>query len=161
MIVNILENYPWGKPTDYVYKIYAGLAEKYRKHYWYGVLLELDYDSDKLNDWQGVKKVHQMVDQNLYDQIVYEPGELIHFVLNRDRGNQFRFCPPVYVMYLQEVEIVWTRKKMALFIDGMRINGKSLEFFVNEEGFDSLEEFQRSYPKDFYGTVLYWEYEGF
>lgn len=161
MIFYIEERYPWGDLTNYVYKIFAGLSERHKKHFWYGVLLALEFDSELLNDWPGSKKVHQVVSQDLYRQTEIHPGEMLHFIMRRDNRNEYRFCPPVYTLFVQDFEVVWTKRTVYVFLDGMRLVGPVLDLFLKEEGFDSLEDFKRYYPKDFYGFCIHWEYEGF
>lgn len=154
----IPEYYPWGEPTNFVPKIYGSLPEGNRKHYFYGVIKKLGYWPEEYERSKyGIKNFH-IIESTPASNDLYVSGTPLHFVINRN-GFCIRFCNVIPIMFVQDIEVMWEDKDMTLFIDGLELMSNSVEYFVNEGGFDTLETFKRLYPKNFKGLSLHWEYQ--
>lgn len=158
MRLPIPEYYPWGEPTNYVPKIYAGLPPRAQKHYWFGVIKQLDYWPEEYDRTKYGYKYFHLVEWSEYAEETYNCGTKIHFTVQRNNYN-IRFCGPVVLLFVQDIEVLWENGEIFIYVDGLELMNKSLEYFVKEGGFPNLHTFKRLYPRDFKGLSLHWEYQ--
>ena len=158
MRLTIPEYYPWGDPTHYVPKIYAGLPPESQKHYFYGILKSLKYWPNGYEREQYGYKYFHIIEFTEEAIRTHTVGSRVHFHVLRN-GFGIRFCRPLTLLNVQEIEVLWEGESMILFIDGLELPNDNMEMFVREGGFDTLDVFKRNYPRDFRGISLHWEYQ--
>lgn len=93
----------------------------------------------------------------------WKAGNLIHFVINNRRPDQFQFAPVVPCVSTQKIIIKWWLSKATgrytlpyVLIDGKTIRGKALDQLAVNDGFASRKEFFEYFNTDFTGKIIHW-----
>lgn len=99
----------------------------------------------------------------------WKAGCLIHFFINNQRPNMFRFAPVVEVVSVQRINIfkcapvytpyTYKTEKNGTFqveIDGMCLNVEKLIKLSINDGFDTLDDFFSYFKDGFSGKLIHW-----
>jgi len=101
----------------------------------------------------------------------WQPGKLIHFVINNRTKNRLQFAPVVPVVSTQKIKIHWfgesrslQASKLAPFrfnyvdvvIDGNVMTINQVTELAQNDGFDSIEDFFTYFKTDFKGKIIHW-----
>jgi hypothetical protein len=164
-----------GEPTYFVEKILNGLATNN--------LITRQEWSFRMNPPPVVKyptaygfSFNQTLDLNLKLHTIrddqkdrWKAGMKIDFFINVRKKDMFRFAPVLPVVSVQKIEIIITEncalRKRQVWIDdvfalyyeyGDRIIDKGLLQLVQNDGFDTIEDFFAYFDKDFTGKLIHW-----
>jgi len=179
MQIHFIKQFPWGEPSHFVEKIWAGFAlndflwnnrevclatEHYKEHWPYGD------DSDGTSSWwrpfmKSKPKTHT-IREDLKDRWI--PEKIIHFeqwIGKPYNSKCYHFAPLIPCVSVQKFEIrylnsnsdyphVWIDKKLFRYFINEDL--KVLETLAQNDGFDSIEDFFRWFNKDFTGKIIHW-----
>jgi len=99
----------------------------------------------------------------------WHAGKLIHFAINNQRKNYFRFAPVMECVSTQKVEIkewlmcssdqcyqtknerIWT-----IDVDGIRLKATQIEELAINDGFESMEQFFTWFNKPATYKLIHW-----
>ncbi|WP_417366847.1 hypothetical protein [Flavobacterium beibuense] len=162
-----------GKPTYFVEKICKSLRElcvdggikvgnkKYPPTALASQVINLSY-------YHKCKPKHHTIRADVKDR--WQPGKLIHFVINNRTKNRLQFAPVLKVVSIQEIEIRYNPGGgVNVFIDGNffyyqtswglewdDITKKQMLLLAVNDGFESIEDFFMYFTKDFKGKIIHW-----
>jgi len=160
-----------GKPSYFVERIHAGLI---LNDLW-PKLFEANFSNQDFSlEAFGEKhaKIHTIrEDKNNR----WKVGTRIDFFINVRQKNMFRFAPVLPVVSTQPIQIRWYYQKEYTvariyindkntacgvwnkgFEDTPIFNGNKLLEFVNNDGFDTVDDFFKYFNKDFDGKIIHW-----
>ena len=99
----------------------------------------------------------------------WKPGTKIDFFINCRQPSMFRFAPVLPVVSVQEIEIKHHLDYVSIFIDKMvyeievcetskkiKSTDPVTEALVQNDGFDSADDFFSYFDKDFKGKIIHW-----
>jgi hypothetical protein len=184
MQIHFAKEYPWGKPTYFIEKIWAGFAlndflfnnrdgcwatEHYKKQWPYGD--DLDGTSSWWRPFMKSKPKIQTIREDLKDR--WQPEKIIHFEQWTGvpyKSKNYHFAPVIPCVSTQKIDIRRTKLgSIGVFIDDdifwwqMYPNGQIQERnlggmlqLAQNDGFDSIEDFFCWFDKDFHGKIIHW-----
>ncbi|WP_163401486.1 hypothetical protein [Flavobacterium fluviatile] len=157
-----------GKSTDFVEKIWASIEDKYKIDNKY-IFPEMYYEciNKKLLKLVEAKPKIHTIREDPKDR--WKVGMMIDFFINVRTKKMFRFAPVLPVVSTQKVEIIITQncgfRKRQVWIDdvfaiyyeyGHRVIDKGLLELVQNDGFDTIEDFFAYFNEDFTGKIIHW-----
>lgn len=100
----------------------------------------------------------------------WQPGKLIHFVINNRSKRMWRFAPIIPVVSTQEIIIISTVIRFYVLIDGVAYAeifklktyddnspmGKKMNILARNDGFDDYADFMRYFDSGFKGKIIHW-----
>ena len=154
-----------GNPTYFVEKIQAGLVQEQR----FKELNILDFEPENFDfDYflNCIPKIHT-IREDKNDR--WKPGTKIDFFINCRQPSMFRFAPVLPVVSVQEIEVKHHLNYVSLFIDKIvyevevcetskkiKSTDPVIEALVQNDGFDSADDFFSYFNKDFKGKIIHW-----
>ncbi len=154
-----------GKPTFFVEKILIGI-NKHIGTYSTGLFLKTfqkRFESKPPVNYNS--KIHSIRKD---EKNRWRPGMKIHFYINARQNNMFWFAPVLPVVSIQKINIeylpslnnkickvVWIDDNI-FYDEGFNFNQKGMLEFVNNDGFDTIEDFFDYFKEDFTGILIHW-----
>ncbi len=154
-----------GRPTYFVEKIQAGLVQEQR----FKELNILDFEPENFDfDYflNCIPKIHT-IREDKNDR--WKAGTKIDFFINCRQPSMFRFAPVLPVVSVQEIEVKHHLDYVSIFIDKMvyeievcetskkiKSTDPVIEALVQNDGFDSADDFFSYFNKDFKGKIIHW-----
>ena len=86
----------------------------------------------------------------------WHAGRLIHPVVFNRSKNQFQFAPAFPCVSTQKIRIWHHDGGLEIFIDDHYLNEKQFESLAKNDGFNSIEDFENWFEKDFTGKIIHW-----
>jgi hypothetical protein len=153
-----------GKPTYFVEKIHKG----FRLHE-LNMKAAIDPSIHYTNEYNFIAKDklnHKITTIREDAKDRWKPGTKIDFFINCRQKNMFRFAPVLPVVSVQKIEIVWIGFS-DIFRPWVKIDGKNICTvddmhndnmlqLVQNDGFNSIEDFFTYFNKDFTGKLIHW-----
>lgn len=153
-----------GKPTHFVEKIWKGLkqlSEAENKE----ISAHLTYEETikpYVMDDEAYPKVQPKLHTIRADvKGRWQPGKLIHFVINNRQPNYYQFAPVLPCVSVQAIDIRYmpegvNLKSFKVYVDGKRLLLPELEVLASNDGFDSVRDFMDYFNTDFTGKIIHW-----
>lgn len=146
------------QPTHFVEKIWKGFIENQQHLDVFG-----EYVFNKHYDFENMEA--QTPKRHTFKQDKanrWQVGNLIHFYINARSKNQFRFAPVVPVLGIQKIEINWfdydafRLPEPNIYINGNWIVGDKKLLLMQNDGFDTPEQFYAYFNQNFEGKIIHW-----
>lgn len=161
-----------GKETNFVSKIWESLIPMFSEYpkgiqlFKYPIEYRECVDKGLLSWYKQKPKIHTIREDK---KNRWKVGTKIDFFINARQKNMFRFAPVLPVVSIQKVEIEITKNagilKRQVFIDDIfqiyyeyddRIIDKGMLEFVQNDGFDTIEDFFAFFNKPYTGKLIHW-----
>ena len=114
-----------------------------------------------------LRSKHHTIREDKTDR--WQAGIKIDFFINCRQKNMFRFAPVLPVVSVQEIEVKHHLDYVSLFIDKIvyevevcetskkiKSTNPVIEALVQNDGFDTIEDFFAYFDKDFKGKIIHW-----
>ena len=184
MQIHFIKEFPWGKKSHFVEKIWAGFAlndflwnnrdgcwstEHYKELWPYGD------DPDGTSSWwrpfmKAKPKIHT-IREDLKER--WKAGKIIHFEQWTSKpynSKCYHFAPLIPCVSTQKIEIKYNRGGgVNVFIDGKffyyqtewglewdKETKENMFKLAINDGFDSISDFFKWFNKDYSGKIIHW-----
>lgn len=176
MQIHFVKQFPWGEPSYFIEKIWAGFAlndflwynregcwatEHYKEHWPYG------NDSRGISSWwrpfMKVKPKIHTIREDLKDR--WKPNKMIHFEQWTGKpyhSKCYNFAPLIPCMSTQRIRIECQGSHKlkdlgaSVFIDNRFLSMNEIEILSQNDGFESYQDFFRWFNKDYSGKIIHW-----
>ena len=145
--------------TYFPEKLLASLFPNYHGSGWYEFLTGVQNADNVYECTNGNYHMkHHTFREDVHDR--WKVGMDIHFVINNRTPKYFQFAPIFKVVGIQKLRIQYTTPdggRWALpqiYIDGQWL--PDLETLVQNDGFDSVEDFCHFFKDDWSGKIIHW-----
>ncbi|MDY8137583.1 hypothetical protein [Aquimarina sp. 2201CG5-10] len=94
----------------------------------------------------------------------WQPGKLIHPVINNRTKDRFQFAPTIKCISVQQIEIVYSDEELCeqhciepvIKIDGRVLGIEECDQLAINDGFDDIQKFLWWFNEDFKGKIIHW-----
>lgn len=167
MTLGLSQKYPWGEPTHFVEKIWAGLdhslwnVEGYKSQ---GILDTAHFSlnnftpkvttirEDKKDRWKVGNKIHFVINNRTKDRLqiasVVKVTSIQHILIHHEENETISVWIDFLLIgiYSPEEDLMWNSP----------VKNYSLADIAQNDGFSSISEFFRWFDKDFTGKIIHW-----
>ena len=170
MQIHFIKQFPWGEPSYFIEKIWAGFAlndflcNERNVNWSTEIYIEkFPYEYEWFPVFMKVKPKIHTIREDLKNR--WQPGKIIHFEQWTGKpynSKCYHFAPLIPCVSTQEIEIDYKGfKQNGNMIPVIKIDGKYLERSENlklaqNDGFNSVQDFFRWFNKDFSGKIIHW-----
>lgn len=143
-----------GKPTYFIQKIWRSIRGKYEiRSYIYSTHTKY-FAPNELREKLKPKLHTIREDKNNR----WKPGVMIDFFINTRTKDMFRFAPRIPVVSTQKIVIEYNPGKSYpwVWVDERLLNRIKLINLVENDGFDSIEDFFEYFNTDYTGKIIHW-----
>lgn len=152
-----------GKPNYFVQKIWEGLschysiAEIIKEHFINSYYL-VSFEEESISVGKKIHTIRE--DKNNR----FKPGVNLHLVVfPYQKSKRLQFAPTIVCTSTQQIIIKYFYNGKTeqfdlptVLIDGKEKKGKQLLELVNNDGFDTVEDFFAYFKTDFTGKIIHW-----
>jgi len=151
-----------GQPTNFIPKLWEGLilCKNINPAEAHGILAAcLNERLMAIKRNPELKPKLHTFREDPYDR--WQPGKLIHAVVNNRTPNRFQFLPTIPCVGTQKVQICHYSKEMYgnrppdIQVDNIRMTPQAVELMAHNDGFERVEDFFAYFNTDFKGKIIH------
>jgi hypothetical protein len=170
MQIHFIKQFPWGDPSYFIEKIWAGFAMNYFLSYERGGLPSLKsfqkkfpYDYSWKPIYEKVKPKITTIRADIHNR--WQVGRIIHFEqwLGKPYNSKcYHFAPLIPCTATQLIEIEYVRDKPVVVIDHQHFYSplvgidRGMMCLANNDGFETIEDFFKWFKSDYEGKIIHW-----